>query len=489
MNCPPNARYQFGELLLEPGTGRLFRGAEEIGLAPLSRKLLLALVEHSPSALSHEDLQQKVWDGRYVTAATVKQRIKLLRRAIADDAQAPRYVALDRGIGYRLIPPVTAVKPTLGQQQVGRRRNVPILAARLATLALLLALLLPTLLGIPEAGKIEPAASVEASVTRPTNTEAEAHYKKARLFYHRRGPGDIERARDLLLKAIATEPGYAKAWVALAGVFKLQYWETGELDRERSLEMQKLALEKALTLDPNLAEAHARIGQLYARTGESQVLAREAMETALKLAPHDPMVLAIHAWYLLKQDMSEQSLAYMQRAVDLEPYSLIHRHNLAIMYLKFHRLGDAERELEQTATIHPSMKDVLALDFAHLLILQGRPKEALKWLPKLEEADRLALRVMALNDLGDTFGSKSALAALTSLPGAYARLRQGEAEAYIHNVDTAEHTLAAIQAVGAMGPEAFKLAQLAKEEFSISPFLTPGEESGKDGGKGIAVLD
>jgi Tol biopolymer transport system component len=37
----------------------------------------------------------------------VTQRIKLLRDALQDDAESPRYIALARGQGYRLIPPVT----------------------------------------------------------------------------------------------------------------------------------------------------------------------------------------------------------------------------------------------------------------------------------------------------------------------------------------------------------------------------------------------
>ena len=117
MNCRAEERYQFGELLLDSESERLFCGQEEICLAPLSRKLLLALVEHSPAALCHEDLQREVWDGRYVTANTVKQRVKLLRHAIGDDARAPRYVTLDRGIGYRLVPTVTTVAPAVGRRQ------------------------------------------------------------------------------------------------------------------------------------------------------------------------------------------------------------------------------------------------------------------------------------------------------------------------------------------------------------------------------------
>jgi Tol biopolymer transport system component len=56
--------------------------------------------------LTHDDLVRLVWGGRSTTPETVTQRVKLLRDALGDDAQQPRYVGLVRGGGYRLLPPV-----------------------------------------------------------------------------------------------------------------------------------------------------------------------------------------------------------------------------------------------------------------------------------------------------------------------------------------------------------------------------------------------
>jgi tetratricopeptide (TPR) repeat protein len=193
--------------------------------------------------------------------------------------------------------------------------------------------------------------------------------------------------------------------------------------------------------------------------------------------------------YLLEQGDFEKFLAYQQRAVELDRYSLMYRHNLAIVYLKLHRLSDAERELKQAATIHPSMMDSLALDFARLRILQGRAKEVLELLPKLEDrSDQVALRAMAMSDLGDVAKGKTPLAELTKIPGAYAPLRQGEAEAYINQLDTTAATLAAMHEAARAGPEALWLANEAIHESKFSPFLVSGNKSARKAEKKVAAL-
>ena len=135
------------------------------------------------------------------------------------------------------------------------------------------------------------------------------------------------------------------------------------------------------------------------------------------------------------------------------------------------------------------MMDFLALAFARLRILQGRAKEVLELLPKLEDrSDQLALRAMAMTDLGDVARGKTALAELTKIPRAYARLRQGEAEAYINQSDTTAATLAAMHEAARAGPEALWLAKEAIHESKFSPFLDSGNKSARQAEKKVATL-
>lgn len=98
--------YRIEDLTLDTGRQQVSRHGEPIPLGPLTYKLLALLARKSPDLATHDDIADAVWDGRAVSPETVKQRVKLLRDALGDDAERPRYVEVARGQGYRLIPRV-----------------------------------------------------------------------------------------------------------------------------------------------------------------------------------------------------------------------------------------------------------------------------------------------------------------------------------------------------------------------------------------------
>lgn len=98
--------YRVGDLLVLTGTQQVFRDDKEIPLPKLSFDLLDALIQAAPNTLGPDELMRRVWPGLVISAETVTQRVKLLRDALGDDRQAPRYVGLVRGRGYRMLAPV-----------------------------------------------------------------------------------------------------------------------------------------------------------------------------------------------------------------------------------------------------------------------------------------------------------------------------------------------------------------------------------------------
>jgi DNA-binding winged helix-turn-helix (wHTH) protein/TolB-like protein/Tfp pilus assembly protein PilF len=102
--APP--RFRIGDLEVDIGKAEVKRGEETIALPKLSFDLLCALINAAPAIVTNEDLLQQVWPGVLVSPESVSQRVKLLRSAIDDDSQQPRYILGVRGRGYRLIPAV-----------------------------------------------------------------------------------------------------------------------------------------------------------------------------------------------------------------------------------------------------------------------------------------------------------------------------------------------------------------------------------------------
>ncbi len=99
-------QFQVADLKLDPESGQIWRGSNEISLPKLSFQLFKVLVENAPNVLSQDELISKVWPDMVVGDETLKQRVRLLRKSIGDNAQSPIYIGVVRGRGYRLLPDV-----------------------------------------------------------------------------------------------------------------------------------------------------------------------------------------------------------------------------------------------------------------------------------------------------------------------------------------------------------------------------------------------
>jgi TolB-like protein/DNA-binding winged helix-turn-helix (wHTH) protein/Flp pilus assembly protein TadD len=103
-NSTIRPRYRIADLEVDVGKAEVTRGEKTIALPKLSFDLLCALIDAAPAIASNEELLERVWPGLQVSPESVAQRVKLLRSAIGDDSQQPRYILGVRGRGYRLIP-------------------------------------------------------------------------------------------------------------------------------------------------------------------------------------------------------------------------------------------------------------------------------------------------------------------------------------------------------------------------------------------------
>ena len=92
--------------MLDPNTGQVWRDDAELQLPKLSFQLLKVLVSNAPNVLNQEEITSEVWPDMVVGDETLKQRVRLLRKALGDKAQSPRYIGVVRGRGYRLLPEV-----------------------------------------------------------------------------------------------------------------------------------------------------------------------------------------------------------------------------------------------------------------------------------------------------------------------------------------------------------------------------------------------
>jgi serine/threonine-protein kinase len=111
MTSDDSIRYSFADLALDVGQRQVSRGDEQLDVSGLTFDLLLAIVGAAPNIISSDELVDKVWSGRPASPETITQRTMMLRQALADDADNPKYVEVIRGQGLKLIPELKDAKP------------------------------------------------------------------------------------------------------------------------------------------------------------------------------------------------------------------------------------------------------------------------------------------------------------------------------------------------------------------------------------------
>jgi TolB-like protein/Tfp pilus assembly protein PilF len=99
----PPLQFRVLDLDVDLARGTVSRGKQPIELPELSFRLLAVLVRHAPDRVSKDDLIHEVWGNVVVGDETLAQRVRLLRQALGEDSQTPRYISSVRGRGYRLL--------------------------------------------------------------------------------------------------------------------------------------------------------------------------------------------------------------------------------------------------------------------------------------------------------------------------------------------------------------------------------------------------
>lgn len=468
--------YQLDDLLVAGESQQVLRDGKPLDLPRLSRKFLIALIESAPAPLTQAQIAESVWNGRHVSTDTITQRVRLLRRSLGDDAHQPRYIALERGVGYRIVPPVRLVHltPAGNQPPVVRdailRSNTLRVAAILAVVATLcMALFKDTLLTRATPHR-QPSTAALAPKTE-ASLAAQEHFQRGEFYYHRRDAGDLQRAEDNYLQAIALAPRYAAPWVSLAAVNNLKAWN-GDLTTGESVIRQQHALNQALSLQPDLAIAHARLGRLVYLSGGPREQGQAHIDRALALAPEDPMVLAIYGGDLELRGENEAAMALVKKVVQLEPTSPLHRINLVNVYLREGLLQNAEGELRTLLNLHPGKKKHFSLAIAQLHLLKHEPQAAMDSLSALlPPEDQYFVHALAYHQLENQRLSDFWLTKLRELETPHAIARHGEAMHYLGRNVPVDETLRRVLSIRTRNPALLREVTRAGEELVQSPFI------------------
>jgi TolB-like protein/Tfp pilus assembly protein PilF len=128
---------------------------------------------------------------------------------------------------------------------------------------------------------------------RPAAADVRAfdYYLQARSFFYQYSRKSMRFAQELFERAIALDPGYARAWSGIADCCAFLYLNAGR--HPEDAEQADAASRRALELDPSLAEAHASRGTALSLLGRHDE-AEQAFRAAIRL---DPDLFEAHYFY------------------------------------------------------------------------------------------------------------------------------------------------------------------------------------------------
>jgi adenylate cyclase len=222
-------------------------------------------------------------------------------------------------------------------------------------------------------------AEKKAIESRSTNDpRAYQLYLLGRYYLTQQGARNLEIAVRFCRQALEIDPDYARAWALVALCQAYLYY------RGRSEESGLSAAEKALALDPTLAEAHAARGRVLAELGRfDEALA--AHEESLRLEPDSFEVRVNFGLTCLFLGRYEDAIKQCERAAQLHEadnwalgiavacYGMVGRQDELIAAAR-----RALERVEKEIALHPDNARALALG-AIMLAYLGEKERAKEW--------------------------------------------------------------------------------------------------------------
>lgn len=124
-NTTPSC-YRFDDVLVDGENFRIEKNGQIRALTPRAFDLLVFLIARRGRTVEKRELFDQIWKEAFVTDNALTRVVKEIRRAIGDDADAPRYIETIPKRGYRFIAEVYTAAAS--QPATTERRAIPSMA-------------------------------------------------------------------------------------------------------------------------------------------------------------------------------------------------------------------------------------------------------------------------------------------------------------------------------------------------------------------------
>ncbi len=235
-------------------------------------------------------------------------------------------------------------------------------------------------------GTVVHRARPQPTSQRAVDSSTYDLFLRGRHAWFKRTPEAMQAALGYFEQAAARDPEFALAHVGIADTYVLQGSPGMPLDagRER-MQKARAAAERALDIDPSLAEAHTALGGVAFFGERALADAEKRFRRAIELNPNYPVA---HEWLGLllgEQGRTAEGLSHAKTAVSLDPFEATMHQALGLIQYNGRKFDDAitsERRAFELSGQLPLAKVILT----KALVLAGRPVDAMANCATLSDA-------------------------------------------------------------------------------------------------------
>jgi len=259
--------------------------------------------------------------------------------------------------------------------------------------------------------RLTPQKQAELAQPHPVNPEAFEAYLQGYHFFQRNTDKDADMATKYFERATQLDPSYALAWAWLT---RARNWQANEglIPIEEGRRLAREAVERALSLNPNLAKAHIEMGRLKQQIDFDWAGADASFQRAISLEPGNPEGVRMGAWSAAMFGRFDEAVQLGRRAVDLDPLDEESWWSLGQIERLNEQLDQAAADGRKGLELEPDSAGVHIL-LSQIYLMQGRPQDALPEIERIHYASyRACLYALAYHAFGREKDSDAALSEL-----------------------------------------------------------------------------
>ena len=216
------------------------------------------------------------------------------------------------------------------------------------------------------------------------NIDAYTVYLKGLHFWNKLTPADTRKSIKCCEEAITMEPNYAQAYARIAVGYSY-LGATGQIMPAKAFEIVHEYADKALAIDNTVAEGHIAKASAYLFYEWKWNEAYEALQKAIQLNPAAIEAYELVAFYYIITGDKIKAVQVMEDAERIDPLSPVVGETLGNMYVFAERFDDAIYKSKKLLEINPDMRRCIEM-IGWATGMKGDWNEALKY---FEEVHRL----------------------------------------------------------------------------------------------------